>query len=314
MTSVPARDPGHIPANMHVFERGWLSSNNVLFTGTGPATLIDSGYLTHVPQTLVLVEHALGEHRLERVLNTHLHSDHCGGNAALQARYGAQVGIPVAEAAKVRDWDEEALSFKATGQQCERFTADFTVSPGDEMELGGMRWQALGAPGHDPHSLIFYCAQEGILISADALWRNGFGVIFPELDGESGFEEARATLQLISSLDVRLVIPGHGPAFTDFEAACKRAFNRIDFLEADPMRNAENAVKVMLKFLLLSRQRMLLAEVDAMFASVPLLVGARERYLQRFETSTQLADWVVHSLVRAGAAKRDGAMLVNSDL
>ena len=307
-------DPGRIPANMHIFERGWLSSNNVLFTGSGPATLIDSGYLTHIPQTLALVEHALGERKLDQVLNTHLHSDHCGGNAALQARYGARVGIPVAEAAKVRDWDEDALSFKATGQQCQRFVADFTVSPGDELELGGQRWQALGAPGHDPHSLIFYCPAEGILISADALWRNGFGVIFPELDGESGFLEARATLELIASLDVRLVIPGHGPAFTDVHAACKRAFNRIDFLEADPVRNAENAVKVMLKFLLLSRQRMALDEVAAMFAETPLLVGARQRYLPRFETSGQLADWVVHSLVRAGAAKRDGVDLINSDL
>jgi hypothetical protein len=29
-----------------------------------------------------------------------------------------------------------------------------------------------------------------LLLSADALWENGFGVIFPELDGESGFAEA----------------------------------------------------------------------------------------------------------------------------
>ena len=299
---------------MQVFERGWLSSNNVLFTGPDPATLVDSGYKSHVPQTLALVEHALGERRLARVLNTHLHSDHCGGNAALQARYGAAVGIPVAEEARVRLWDEDALSFKATGQQCDRFTADHTVSPGDELQLGGMRWQALGAPGHDPHSLIFYCLEEGILISADALWRNGFGVIFPELDGESGFAEARATLELIASLDVRLVIPGHGPAFTDVDAARKRAFARLDFLEADPLRNAENAVKVMLKFLLLSRQRIALHEVTAMFATVPLLVGARERYLQRFDSAAAIAEWVVHSLVRAGAAKRDGVDLVNSDL
>lgn len=307
-------DPSRIPANMHVFERGWLSSNNVLFTGDGPATLIDSGYFTHIDQTLALVGHVLGERRLDRVLNTHLHSDHCGGNAALQARYGSAIGIPVAEAAKVRAWDEDALSFKATGQICQRFDYHDTVSPGDELELGGMRWQALGAPGHDPHSLIFYCPSEGILISADALWRNGFGVIFPELDGESGFLEARATLELIGSLDVRLVIPGHGPAFTDVDAAVRRAFNRLDFLEADAMRNAENAVKVMLKFLLLSRQTIPLADVDGLFASVPLLISARERYLQRFETSKQLADWVVQSLVRAGAAKRDGLALINSDL
>lgn len=307
-------DPARLPASMQVFERGWLSSNNVLFTGAGDATLIDSGYKSHVPQTLALVGHALGERPLARVINTHLHSDHCGGNAALKARYGCRIGVPVAEAAVVAAWDEDALSFKATGQQCDPFIADFTVAPGDDLELGGTRWQALGAPGHHPHSLIFFCPSEGIVISADALWRNGFGVIFPELDGESGFAEARATLELINSLDARLVIPGHGAIFTDVQPALKRAFTRLNFLEADPLRNSENAVKVILKFLLLERQRIALTEVAHMFATIPVLEGARARHLQRFETSGQMADWAVHSLVRAGAAKRDGENLVNSDL
>ena len=79
-----------LPAAMRVFERGWLSSNNILFTGPGPATLVDTGYLTHAAQTLALVERALDGQPLERLINTHLHSDHCGGNAALQARHGRE--------------------------------------------------------------------------------------------------------------------------------------------------------------------------------------------------------------------------------
>ena len=71
---------------MTVFERGWLSSNNILFTGQhSGAALVDTGYCTHSAQTLALVQSALGRRPLERILNTHLHSDHCGGNAALQA-------------------------------------------------------------------------------------------------------------------------------------------------------------------------------------------------------------------------------------
>lgn len=301
-----------LPATMRVFERGWLSSNNVLFTGPDEAVLVDTGYLTHAPQTLALVEHALGGRRLDRIINTHLHSDHCGGNAALQARYGCSTAIPVAEAAKVRDWDEDALSYRATGQQCERFGFDQTIAPGQMLALGGKDWQALGAPGHDPHSLIFYCAAEGILISADALWRHGFGVIFPELEGESGFAEARATLELIDTLDVRLVIPGHGAPFTDVKEALGRAFSRLDYLQADPVRNAENAVKVMLKFLLLERQQFALDALPAMFAANPVIEGARRRFLER--TSAELAEWAVQSLVRSGAARREGQLLVNGDM
>jgi glyoxylase-like metal-dependent hydrolase (beta-lactamase superfamily II) len=301
-----------LPDTMRVFERGWLSSNNILFMGPGPSALVDSGYLIHAPQTLALVEHALEGRKLDRLINTHLHSDHCGGNAALQARYGCHTAIPAAEAAKVAAWDEGALSYKATGQQCEQFGFDATLAPGDALELGGMAWQALGAPGHDPHSLIFYCEREGILISADALWQNGFGVIFPELEGESGFAEARATLALIDGLDVRLVIPGHGAPFTDVKAALGRAFSRLDYLQADPARNAENAIKVMLKFLLLERQQFALASLPAMFEQNPVIEGARRRYLDK--TPAALAAWAVRQLVRAGAAREDGAMLRNHDL
>lgn len=306
-----SKKPYPLPASMHIFERGWLSSNNVLFTGRDETALVDSGYLTHVPQTLALVEHALGERRLDRVLNTHLHSDHCGGNAALKARYGSRIGIPVAEAAKVGAWDEDALSYKATGQECQRFTYDELISPGQELLLGDLPWRALGAPGHDPHSLLYYCEREGILMSADALWHNGFGVIFPELDGESGFVEARATLALIDTLDLRLVIPGHGAPFTDVKAAIARAMARADFLQASPKRNAENAVKVMLKFLLLARQQIPLAEIEPMFETIPVLVAAGRRFFEW--PPAKLAEWTVHSLVRAGAARRDGAMLVNRE-
>ncbi len=301
-----------LPSTMLVFERGWLSSNNILFSGDGETALVDSGYLTHADQTLALVEHALSGRRLDRLINTHLHSDHCGGNAALQARYGCRTAIPAAEAAKVLAWDEDALSYRATGQQCARFGFDATLAPGDTLELGGLAWHALGAPGHDPHSLVFYCAQEGILISADALWQNGFGVIFPELQGESGFEEARATLELIAGLDVRLVIPGHGAPFTDVQPALERALKRVDYLQADPRRNAEYAVKVMLKFLLLERQQFALAELPAMFAANPVIARAGALFLH--QPAADLAAWAVQALVRAGAARRHEGMLSNADL
>ncbi len=300
-----------LPAAMRVFERGWLSSNNILFTGPGETVLVDTGYLIHAAQTVALVDHALQGRALDRIINTHLHSDHCGGNAALQARYGCRTTIPVHEAAKVAAWDEHALSFRATGQRCERFAFDDTLAAGDVLELGGLRWDVLAAPGHDPHSLVLYCGAEGILVSADALWENGFGVIFPELVGESGFAEQRAVLELMAGLDVRLVIPGHGAPFADARGALDRAFSRLDSLAADPVRNAENAVKVMLKFLLLERQRFELAALPALFEDNPVIEGARLRFLTR--TPAQLAQWAAASLVWAGAARCEGGMLLNHD-
>jgi glyoxylase-like metal-dependent hydrolase (beta-lactamase superfamily II) len=296
-----------LPSTMRVLERGWLSSNNILFAGRETA-LVDSGYLTHAPQTVVLVAHALQGRRLERLLNTHLHSDHCGGNAGLQQVYACRTTIPAAELAKVRAWDEAALSFKATGQQCARFTADDVWQPGDVIDLGDMQWQVLGAPGHDPHSVILYCPDERILVSADALWENGFGVIFPELAGEPGFAETRATLELIAALDVRLVIPGHGVVFSNVQKALDTAFSRIDYLAANPVRNA---VKVLLKFLLLERQSIPLNSLPQLMSAIPLFREANRRYLQL--TEQQLAQWAGAQLVHAGAARLAADALCNHD-
>ena len=300
-----------LPPSMRIFERGWLSSNNILFMDAQGTALVDSGYVTHAPQTLAMLRHALQGRPLDRLINTHLHSDHCGGNAALQAAYGCGTTIPASEAGKVRDWDADALTYASTGQQCPQFTFDATMAAGDVQTLGGLDWQVLGAPGHDPHSLILYCAQARLLISADALWENGFGVIFPELDGESGFAETRATLALISSLDVGLVIPGHGAPFADVQGALARAYSRLDYLAADPVRNARNAVKVLLKFLLLERQQMPLAEVPRLLSEIRLFRESNRRFLSQDEAS--LAQWAVTQLVRAGVAQIVGDVVQNRD-
>ncbi len=295
--------------SIHVFERGWLSSNNVLLLGRHDAAMIDSGYVTHKQQTLELVRHALQGRRLERLYNTHLHSDHCGGNAALQSHFGCDTFIPESEAEKVRHWDEEALSFKATGQQCERFTIDGVVKSGETLLLGDLEWQVLGAPGHHAHSVIYYCPSEKVLVSADALWQNGFGVIFPELEDDGGFEEAGATLDLIAGLDVKTVIPGHGAVFEDVAAALSRARRRLDFLAADPKRNAEYAVKVLLKFLLLERQSMPVAAVGPLFAAIPLMATMAGKYFGM--TPGELAAWAIKQLVRACSARIENDVLLN---
>jgi glyoxylase-like metal-dependent hydrolase (beta-lactamase superfamily II) len=294
---------------MIVFERGWLSSNNILFDGPEGTALVDSGYVTHAPHTLALVRHALQDRPLDKLINTHLHSDHCGGNALLQAHYGCHIAIPAAEADKVRAWDEDALSFRATGQQCDRFTFDTILQPGDPLKLGGVPWQVHAAPGHDNHALLLFCPGDGTLIAGDALWENGFGVIFPELAGEPGFDEQSATLDLIAQLKPQRVIPGHGAPFTDVDNALARARSRLAYLSADPKRNAENAVKVLLKFLLLAHQKIALADVTAFLAAIPLITTCA----RQLNTSVkELAPWAIAALTRAGAARTADGWLVNA--
>lgn len=254
-----------LPPDIRVFERGWLSSNNVLLLGDGEgrgAALIDSGYGTHDAQTVALVAHALAGRPLATLVNTHLHSDHCGGNAALQARYpGLRTLIPPGQAEAVRRWDEQALSYAPTGQYCPRFAFDALLQAGSEIVLGQRRWQVHAAPGHDPHSVILFEPALRLLVSADALWQNGFGVVFPEIEGQSAFDEVAATLGLIESLRPALVIPGHGAPFADAATALASARRRLAQFRADPARHARHAAKVLLKFKLLELRRIALPEL-----------------------------------------------------
>ncbi len=245
-----------LPPDIVVLERGWLSSNNILLLGDEQSALVDSGYGTHAEQTLALVRARLGARPLDMLVNTHLHSDHCGGNAALQAAYPLlQTDIPPGQAEAVRAWDEDALSYAPTGQFCPRFSYDRLLAPGDSIRLGARDWHIHAAPGHDPDSVILFQPELRLLISADALWARGFGVVFPEIEGVSAFKDVERTLDVIESLRPRLVIPGHGSVLQDVPEALDYARRRLAQFTAEPLRHAQYAAKVLLKFKLLELQQ-----------------------------------------------------------
>jgi len=301
-------------AGLTVFERGWLSSNNVLFgaeVAQVEAVLVDTGYASHAAQTVALVRHALGGRRLARIVNTHLHSDHCGGNHALQQAFGCTVDVPSGEADAVDAWDEDALTFRATGQHCPRFSRSGTIAAGASVRLGRLDWQAIGSPGHDPHSLVLHQPELALLISADALWENGFGLVFPALDGRDGFTDVRATLDSLAALRVRWVIPGHGRPFEGFEAALERAHRRLDGLVADPNRHARHAAKVLIKFHVMELQRQTLAQLGEWIDGVPLLHEVH----RRFGDATPYGVWwlaLVGELAASGALRVDGECVANA--
>jgi glyoxylase-like metal-dependent hydrolase (beta-lactamase superfamily II) len=298
-----------------VLERGWLSSNNIVVHGTDGepgAVLIDSGHVVHAEQTVALVRHALRGARLHRIVNTHLHTDHCGGNAALQRAFGAPIVVPPGNADAVNAWDTLRLTHATTGQRSERFTHAATLAAGEHFVAGGRRWDALAAPGHDPHSLMLFDARHGVLISADALWQDGFGVVFPEIDGEPGFDDVAAVFDAIERLPVRLVVPGHGAPFSDVAAALARARSKLSAFRARPERHARHGAKVMIKYHLMEERRIAHDALLRWAAATPFLVAAWQRFGAPHSDST--AAWcagLVAELVRAGVLARDGDVVLD---
>ena len=299
----------NLPPQIQVLERGWLSSNNILIANGDGCALIDSGYVAHAAQTLQLLQHALGGKALTRLINTHCHSDHMGGNAAVQRAYACRISVPVGEAPAIAAWDEQAMMLGYTGQSAERFSYDDTLAPGDSLQLGGLEWEALAAPGHDRHALMFYSSAARILISGDALWENGFGLIFQELFGiAGGFADTRATLEAISHLDVGTVIPGHGAPFDGVERALATAFQRLDAYERDPAKLARHALKVMLSFSLMIQGNIALAALPQFLADRPIFGAVNRRFLRL--PASELRDYLVRHLERAGALKLENRWLV----
>lgn len=301
-----------LPTGMVVLERGWLSSNNIVFSGSTGTAVVDTGYVSHCTQTLALIREALGGAPLDVILNTHLHSDHCGGNALLQQSFpGCETRIPPGQSRAVLDWDEEALTFAPTGQNCPRFRFEGVLRPGEFVMLGEARWEIHAAPGHDPHSVILFEPASRVLISADALWANGFGVVFPELEGEQGFADVGRTLDVIEDLSPRVVVPGHGALFSDVDQALGTARSRLDNFMRNPARHAVHAAKVLLKFKLLEQQRI----------EVPVFLkwAMQTRYFQmlhaRHFMETDMVQWLqqlLTDLEHSGVLRHEDHWLINT--
>lgn len=278
------------------------------------ATLIDTGFDKHRDLTLALVAHSLANHqpnrpaKLVRIINTHLHSDHCGANAALAKAHGCQVIIPAACETAVKAWNEDLLSFRMLRQRCEAFTADATLSPGDSFTAGGTVWDVHGAPGHDPTSLIFFAPQPRILISADALWENGFGLIFPEIFDESGFAEQQSVLDLIESLEPAIVLPGHGPFFTDVARAIAVSRSRLAALQADPDRIHRTAIKALVTFTMLDAERATIDELNALVDNGEVLTVSANALGMSLPGAI---DWATEQLVKQQVLKRDRQFLLS---
>ena len=298
-----------LPPGVTVFERGWLSANNVLLQDAQSATLIDSGYVTHQDQTLALVTHALQDRPLDQLANTHLHSDHCGGNQALQAHYPTlKTWIPPGLAKAVQDWSEEDLSYKPTGQNCPPFRFTGLLSPGSTHRWADTDWEIHAAPGHDPHSVILFAPEHRLLMSADALWQNGFGVVFPELAGIDAFDEVGQTLDLIERLNPATIVPGHGAVFNDIAPALALARSKLEGFAKNPERHARYGTKVLLKFKLLEWGQISRTEFNDWAVSVPYMNALHQRFGQGYALHTWL-DMMLAELARSGALQEmDGVL------
>jgi len=239
-----------------VLVRGWLSANNIVFAESeGGGCVVDTGYVSHAEQTLALVDRALAGVPLAHVVNTHLHSDHCGGNASLARQWpGLRITVPAGYRAHLLPWDDNQLSYRHTDQRCDPFVPTDFIDDGNTLQLGRHTWQVHAAPGHDHDAVLLFEPETATLISGDALWENRLAIIFSELADEPGFDAAHQALDLIERLQPRLVLPGHGQPFCGVAGAIAASRQRLHAFAATPIKHRQHAARALVVYHLLEHR------------------------------------------------------------
>jgi glyoxylase-like metal-dependent hydrolase (beta-lactamase superfamily II) len=179
---------------------------------TMEAAIVDCGAL--FPQEEERIEAFVSDNNLKvkYILNTHLHLDHCFGNAWAAERYGV---LPMAHE------DDETLLARM-GEQARMFGLPFEVrteklggylKDGDVLTLGENRIEVIHTPGHSRGGLCFYIPSAGWLISGDSLFEGSIGRT--DLEGGSYATLIKSITERLMTLpEDTVVYPGHGPYTT----------------------------------------------------------------------------------------------------
>lgn len=176
------------------------------------AAIVDCGAL--FPQEEETIEAFINDNNLKvkYILNTHLHLDHCFGNAWAAEHYGV---LPMAHE------DDETLLARM-GEQARMFGLPFEVKTeklggylkdGDVLMLGNNEIKVIHTPGHSRGGLCFYIPTAGLLISGDSLFEGSIGRT--DLEGGSYATLIKSIQEKLMTLPEETVVyPGHGPYTT----------------------------------------------------------------------------------------------------
>jgi len=169
---------------------------------TRQAAVIDPG--TDVPMILkALKKHGL---TLKKIINTHGHFDHIGGNRELLEATGAELLIHADDQPLLQLASQHAANFGLQTEDSPAPTGNF--SDGDIIAVGDLQLKVLHTPGHSPGGVSLLC--EDHLFSGDTLFAGSVGrTDLPGADHQALLNSIKT--QLAGLPDSTIVHPGHGP-------------------------------------------------------------------------------------------------------
>lgn len=167
---------------------------------SGDAVIIDPGAKDPRIETFI----KSGNLTVKKILNTHGHGDHIGGNQYYAGLYGVKIA------------GHEADRPFYTGKNLGNIPHEFFGGPDHTLRCGNLVVTVFHTPGHSPGSVCFFIGD--YLLSGDTLFNEGVGRTW----GGTEAEKRKKMEQQISHIKAKLlslpddtpVYPGHGSSTT----------------------------------------------------------------------------------------------------
>lgn len=175
---------------------------------TGLAALVDPG--GDVERILAAVEKM--EARVEKVILTHGHLDHCAAADVIRQQLGVPIEGPQREDAF---WIEKLPEWcKMSGfPHADPFVPDRWLEEGDTVSVGEQELKVFHCPGHTPGHVVFLYEPQKIAWVGDVLFQGSIGrTDFPR--GNHAELIASIRDKLFPLGDDITFVPGHGPTST----------------------------------------------------------------------------------------------------
>jgi glyoxylase-like metal-dependent hydrolase (beta-lactamase superfamily II) len=192
--------------------------------------LVDCGYATSSGTVLEgLDELGISPSSVDYVVPTHVHLDHAGGAGEL-IRHMPKASVIAQERGVPHLVDPERLIKSATSVFGEAaietygrpigIDKDRMIAVGEELhvDLGGLSFTAIHAPGHAPHQISIHVEERKVLIAADAV-----GAVYPSVPAvmpvnpPPSFDpiELGRTTDRLAQLDAQTLLAPHFGARND---------------------------------------------------------------------------------------------------
>jgi len=174
-----------------------LQGTNQYIVGKASGLVIDVALSADSNMDGILEQaEAMGVKKIDKILLTHIHSDHTGGALALRKRCGAKLGI------------HRSRKGYLGGE-------DFQYDDNDRIDFGGGELHVLHTPGHESGHCCFYETSDKVLFSGDNILGYGTAVIHPP---DGNMTDYMQTLERLLGIEMSLILPGHGPLIGKAEA------------------------------------------------------------------------------------------------